>query len=138
MKLNTLLVLSALAALTACNSGKTRIGNYGQAELGKIQHICILDNPKSHNRALVQNIADALNKHGISSETVDIVNDRKRLYDAECRYNLRYNTRGNSISLLIRTPEHPVSSLRDKMTFTQNVQQQTDALVGRLLGKTAY
>ncbi|WP_416192588.1 hypothetical protein [Neisseria sp. CCUG12390] len=136
MKLKTLFVLSSLAALAACSGGKTRIGTYGPDELQKISHICILDNPKTPNRALIQNIAVSLEKLGISSENVNIAENRKRLYDPECRYNLRYSTRSNAVSLLIRTPEHPVASLRDNLNTTQNLQSQTDSLISRLLGKT--
>lgn len=137
MKLKTLILISGIAALGACHNGQTRIGNYGSDELKKINHICILDNPQAPNRALVQNIAVSLEKLGISSEVVNIADNRKRLYEPECRYNLRYSTRTNTVSLLIRTPEHPVASLRDSLGSAQDLQKQTDSLISRLLGKTA-
>lgn len=136
MKLKTFILISGIAALSACHHGQTRIGNYGPDELKKISHVCVLDNPQAPNRGLVQNITASLEKLGISSETVNIADDRKRLYEPECRYNLRYSTRANNISLLVRTPEHPVASLRDDFDQAQDLQTQTDNLISRLLGKT--
>ncbi|WP_416190226.1 hypothetical protein ACM67B_03920 [Neisseria sp. CCUG17229] len=136
MKIKTLFIATGLIVLTACHSGKTRIGNYGPQELQKINHVCILDNPKTPNRALIQNLSTSLDKLGISSENVNITENRKRLYEPECRYNLRYSTRTNAISLLVRTPEHPVASLRDNFNQKQDLQKQTDSLISRLFGKT--
>ncbi|PSJ79947.1 hypothetical protein [Neisseria iguanae] len=96
-----------------------------------------MDNPQACNRTLIQNIALSLGKLGISSENVNIAGNRKRLYEPEYCYNLRYSTCTNAISLLIRTPGYPVTSLRDRMDTTQDLQKQTDILISHLLGKTA-
>jgi len=77
----------------------------------------------------------------ISSETVDVDTQRQRLYEPDCRYNLRYNTSGkgngtNYIALLIRTPEHSVASLRAYPDFkARGRQAEIDRIIGQLLNK---
>lgn len=137
MKSKIFLIIAGATALAACTTGQTRIGNYGATELQKIKHLCILENPKAPQPEFTQNIRTALEKQGISSETVNILTERKRLYEPECRYNLRHSGKpGQNISLLIRTPDHPVASLRDTMKPAQDLQKQTDSLIARLLGKS--
>ena len=111
MKHPILLIAASIVLLTACQSSQPALGPNGAEQLSNIHHLCILENAKKSNPTLNQQIVQSLTKYGISSETVDVTSNRKRLYEPECRYNLRYNTQGskdniNYISLLIRTPEH--------------------------------
>ena len=118
MKRTSLLILASITLLSACKSSQPSpsLAPGGSEQLNSIRHICILSRAQDPNPGLPKQIAQSLTKYGISSETVDVTTNRQRLYDPECRYNLRYNTRGsgnsmNYISLLIRTPDHPVASL---------------------------
>ncbi|MDO5638660.1 MAG: hypothetical protein Q4G28_02210 [Neisseria sp.] len=142
MKFSSLLIIGSAALLSACQSSQTSLAADGAEQLGNIRHLCILTRPDNPNPTLDRQIAQSLAKYGISSENVNVATDRKRLYEPECRYNLRYNTRGsgdklNYISLLIRTPEHPVASLRANPNFqtAQNQQAEIDRIIGRLLNK---
>ncbi|MGF6147130.1 Uncharacterised protein [Kingella potus] len=142
MKLPLAFIFGSSMLLAACQSGPS-LGANGSAELANIRHVCILARPaaKDPNPELKGEIAAALNKYGISSEAVDTDAGRQRLYESDCRYNLRYNTngRGNSInyiSLLIRTPEHSVASLRAYPNFTAGGRQaEIDRIIGQLLNK---
>lgn len=142
MKRLSLLILSSITLLSACQSSHPSLAPDGAQQLSNIRHICILSRPQDPNPNLPQQITQSLAKYGISSETVDVISNRQRLYEPECRYNLRYNTRGNGtsmnyISLLIRTPDHPVSSLRANPNFKspQNQQAEIDRIIGQLLNK---
>ncbi|UOO81168.1 hypothetical protein LVJ83_09300 [Uruburuella testudinis] len=143
MKRPILLMISSITLLlSACQSSQPVLGANGAEQLNNIRHLCILSNPKNPNPGLNRQIAQSLTKYGISSETVDAASNRKRLYEPECRYNLRYNTRGignnmHYLSLLIRTPEHPVASLRANPNFRnpQNQQAEIDRIIGTLLNK---
>ncbi len=142
MKRTSLLIIGAITLLSACQSSQTSLGANGAEQLNDIRHLCILTPTKNANPALTRQIAQSLTKYGISSETVNVASDRKRLYEPECRYNLRYNTRGsgnniNYISLLIRTPEHPVASLRANPDFQRapNQQAEIDRIIGQLLNR---
>lgn len=137
------LILTA-AVLSACSTGRPSIAAGGAQQLSQIRHICIIANPKNTHPEWHQNIARSLARHNISSEVVHLETDRRRLYDDECRYNLRFSTRGNAdtlnyASVLIRTPERPVVSIRDNFTNRNGrplqLQAQTDSLIDRLLGK---
>ncbi|WP_274570917.1 hypothetical protein V6667_07770 [Neisseria leonii] len=134
-----LLLLAAAAGLTACANNQTKLGTSG-SQLSEIRYICIIDNPKAAQPELSSRIAQALQQNGIDSETVSLPAQRKRLYEKECRYNLRYSTAGNAqsltqMSVLIRTPDHPVASLRYRPDPSDNVQQQIDNVIARLLMK---
>lgn len=141
MKLPLMLMLGSGILLAGCQSGPS-LGT-GGTELADIRHVCILARPqaKDPNPELKAEIAAALNKYGISSETVDVDTQRQRLYEPDCRYNLRYNTSGkgngiNYIALLIRTPEHSVASLRAYPDFkTRGRQAEIDRIIGQLLNK---
>lgn len=137
MKSKVLLILIASATLAACGTrSQTIIGRHGVAELQNIKHICILETPKSQS-GFTQNIQKALEKQGFSSEVVNVITEQKRLYEPECRYNLRYSGKpGQKIAILIRTPDYPVIKLLAPMTPTQDLQKQTDNLIARLLGKS--
>ncbi len=142
MKRLSLLIFSSAILLTACQSNPVSLAPDGAQQLNSIRHICILSRPQDPNPNLPQQITQSLAKYGISSETVDAISNRQRLYEPECRYNLRYNTRGNGtsmnyISLLIRTPDHPVSSLRANPNFQspQTQQAEIDRIIGQLLNK---
>ncbi|ASK28038.1 hypothetical protein [Neisseria chenwenguii] len=141
MKLSTLLIIGSAALLSACQSSQPSLSDKGAQELGNIRHLCILTRTKDPNPGLNEKIAHALQQHGISSETVEVPANRQRLYEPECRYNLRYNSQGrgdklNYISLLIRTPEYPVASLRAHPNFkTADQQAEVDQIVSRLLNK---
>lgn len=141
MKLSTLIIIGTAALLSACQSNRPSLSANGAQELSNIRHLCILARAKDPNPGLNQEISLALQKYGISSEIIDVATNRQRLYESECRYNLRYNTKGsgnglNYISLLIRTPEHPVASLRANPHFkTANRQAEIDRIIGKLLNK---
>lgn len=142
MKLPTLLIAGSAILLSACQSGQPSFGPDGEKQLNNIRHICILGKTENANPELDRQIARSLSQYGITSEIVDTAAGRKRLYDPECRYNLRYNTKGsgkdmNYISLLIRTPDHPVVSLRARpdLKASQNPQTEIDGIIGRLLNK---
>ena len=130
MKLPLMLMLGSGILLAGCQSGPS-LGT-GGTELADIRHVCILTRPqaKDPNPELKAEIAAALNKYGISSETADV-----------CRYSLRYNTSGkgngtNYIALLIRTPEHSVASLRAYPDFkARGRQAEIDRIIGQLLNK---
>ena len=142
MKRTSLLILASIALLSACKSNQPSLAPDGAEQLNNIRHICILSRTQDPNPGLNKQIAQSLTKYGISSETVDVTTNRQRLYESECRYNLRYNTRGsgnsiNYISLLIRTPDHPVASLRanPNVQSSQSQQAEIDRIIGRLLNK---
>ena len=142
MKRPILLITASIVLLTACQSSQSALGPNGAEQLSSIRHLCILENAKKPNPTLNRQIAQSLTKYGISSETVDVTLNRKRLYEPECRYNLRYNTQIskdniNYISLLIRTPDHPVASLRANPNFqrAQSQQAEIDRIIAQLLNK---
>ncbi|MFH6973892.1 hypothetical protein ACG2K1_08830 [Neisseria sp. 23W00296] len=143
MKFPLMLILGGGMLLAGCQSTTPSLGANGEAELAKIRHVCIMarHESKDPNPELKREIATALSKYGISSESVNVDTNRKRLYSPACRYNLRYNTSGkgdgvNYISLLIRTPKQAVASLRAHPDFkTGNRQAEINRIIGQLLNK---
>lgn len=136
--------LSVLAVcsliLTACQSTPApRLGKEGH-KLNEIRHLCIIE-PSSAKHNLNPYFAQALQAHGISSESVNVQTRRQRLYESECRYNLRYsvsfknNRELSYLNVLIRTPDHPVASYRSNSPEGSDLQSQISRSVGMLLGK---
>ena len=139
-------VLAAAAMLAACNTPKTHTRIAHANDLHKIRHVCIIANPRLKEPAdMERHLAMALRRYGIGSEVVAAVN-RQRLYEPACRYNLRFKGTGSqdvirTFNVLLRTPEHVVSQIRfvegNEAYYMSrpNVQEQTDGIVGRMLGK---
>ncbi|MDO4696062.1 MAG: hypothetical protein Q4A49_00780 [Neisseria sp.] len=139
IRLSVLAVCSLI--LAACQSNAPRLGKEGR-KLNEIRHICIIE-PSDAENNLNPYFAKALQQHGISSESVNVKTDRKRLYQDECRYNLRYTPSFNSrdrqkltyLNVLIRTPDHPVASFRSRSPDGKDLQTQVSRTVSSLLGK---
>lgn len=138
-------VLAAAAMLAACNTPKTHTQIPHANDLRKIRHVCIIANPQLKEPAgMERHLAVALRRHGISSEVV--AGNRQRLYEPACRYNLRFKGTGSqdvirTFNVLLRTPDHVVSQVRfvegnEAYYMRQpNIQEQTDGIVERMLGK---
>lgn len=146
--MKTTLCTAVLASilLAACSTPQTRTRVHSVNDVRKIRHVCIIPNPKMRAPAdMEHHLATALRRHGISSEMVD-ARHRQRLYTSACRYNLRFSGKGSrdvirSFNVLLRTPDHIVSQVHfveSNEAYYQrqpNVQQQTDSIVQRMLGK---
>ncbi|MCP2039599.1 hypothetical protein L1281_000164 [Neisseria sp. HSC-16F19] len=149
--MNKTVVSTALAAtlvLAACatpqNQTQTKIHNANK--LRNVRHVCIIANPKQKEPAgLEQHIQASLKRYGISSEVVS-ANNRDRLYQSACRYNLRFKANGSrdiisNFNLLLRTPDHVVSQVYyvegNEAVYRQqpDLQQQTDGIIARMLGR---
>lgn len=149
MNIRTILPLAALSfGLAACGTTKVNMAEGKAAELKSISRVCIIPNPKRTPKGLDSVIARSLQNHGIETEIVDVGSDRKRLYEPECRYNLRYVSAGNpqmieKITVILRTPDYPVSTIGYNVSSdptyrrTPDLQKQTDGIIARLLGKNA-
>lgn len=134
--------------LSACGTTKVNVADNRADELKTIQRVCIIPNPKRTPHGLEQVIARSLQNQGIEAEIVDVAANRQRLYEPECRYNLRYISAGNpemikKIAMILRTPDYHVANLgynvNDEPEYRRspNLQQQTDGIIARLLGKKA-
>lgn len=150
--MNKTLVCSALVATllaAGCSNNdtaQTRTNIQNAQTLHKIRHVCIVANPRLKQPAQMEHhLATALRGQGISSEIVAARN-RNRLRAPACRYSLHYKGRGStdvihSFSLVLRTPERSISRVNfveaNAAYYQQqpNVQQQTDGIIKRMLGK---
>lgn len=147
-----ILAVTTAAALSACSSIKVNVAEGKEAELKTIQRICIISNIKRTPQGYEQIIERSLQNYGIETEIVDVATNRKRLYEPECRYNLRYISVGNpnlieKVTMILRTPDYSVAaigykgssrqSIRDDQSPRSNpgIQKQTDDIIARLLGK---
>lgn len=148
MKHKTLSFTLVALALSACGTTKVSVAENRADELKNIKRICIIPNAKRTPYGLEKVIARSLQKQGIASEIVDMTNNRQRLYQPECRYNLRYISAGSpqtikKITMILRTPDYSVASLGYNVNSEQaylrspDLQKQTDGIVARLLGKKA-
>ena len=134
--------------LGACGTTKVSVNEGRADELGSISRICIIPNAKRTPYGLEKVIARSLQSQGISTEIVDVAANRQRLYEPECRYNLRYVSAGNpqiikKITVILRTPDYSVAtvgySVNSEPEFIRSpdLQKQTDGIIARLLGKKA-
>lgn len=148
MKYKMLSLTLLAVGLSACSSTKVKVADGRADELKTINRICIIPNAKRTPKGLENVIARSLQTHGIRSEIVSIDTGRKRLYEPECRYNLRYVSAGSpqmieKITLILRTPDYSVATLgynvSDDPAFRRapDLQKQTDGIIARLLGQKA-
>lgn len=114
-------------------------------ELTGIKHVCIIQNAKVRPHDLDRALSKALAKRGIGS-TIVTADNRGKLYDSSCPYNLRYKTKGNNEILrkgvfVLRSTKYAVStvsySLNDENHFRTNpdLVKQAEGVVAKLLEK---
>lgn len=116
-------------------------------ELASIKHACIIRNAKVRPHDLDRALSKALAKRGIGS-TIVTADNRGKLYDSSCPYNLRYKTKGNNEILrkgvfVLRSTKYAVStvsySLNDENHFRTNpdLVKQAEGVVAKLLEKNS-
>ena len=116
-------------------------------ELTSIKHVCIIQNAKVRPHDLDRALSKALAKRGIGS-TIVTADNRGKLYDSSCPYNLRYKTKGNNEILrkgvfVLRSTKYAVStvsySLNDENHFRTNpdLVKQAEGVVAKLLEKNS-
>ena len=133
----------AVLLLGACSTTEQRV--LKPEELTSIKHVCIIQNAKVRPHDLDRALSKALAKRGIGS-TIVTADNRGKLYDSSCPYNLRYKTKGNNEILrkgvfVLRSTKYAVStvsySLNDENHFRTNpdLVKQAEGVVAKLLEK---
>ncbi|MGN6902408.1 hypothetical protein ACTHT7_20690, partial [Neisseria sp. P0017.S010] len=79
-----------------------------------IKHVFIIQNAKVRPHDLVRALSKSLAKLGIGS-TIVTADNRGKLYDSSCPYNLRYKNKGNNEILrkglfVLRSTKYAVST----------------------------
>jgi len=145
MKTMILAAASAVLLLGACSTTEQRV--LKPEELTSIKHVCIIQNAKVRPHDLDRALSKALAKRGIGS-TIVTADNRGKLYDSSCPYNLRYKTKGNNEILrkgvfVLRSTKYAVStvsySLNDENHFRTNpdLVKQAEGVVAKLLEKNS-
>ena len=145
MKTMILAAASAVLLLGACSTTEQRV--LKPEELTSIKHVCIIQNAKVRPHDLDKALSKALAKRGIGS-TIVTADNRGKLYDSSCPYNLRYKTKGNDEILrkrvfVLRSTKYAVStvsySLNDENHFRTNpdLVKQAEGVVAKLLEKNS-
>jgi putative lipoprotein len=145
MKTMILAAASAVLLLGACSTTEQRV--LKPEELSSIKHVCIIQNAKVRPHDLDRALSKALAKRGIGS-TIVTADNRGKLYDSSCPYNLRYKTKGNNEILrkgvfVLRSTKYAVStvsySLNDENHFRTNpdLVKQAEGVVAKLLEKNS-
>lgn len=146
-QMKTMILAAALAVLLlgACSTTEQRV--LKPEELTSIKHVCIIQNAKVRPHDLDRALSKALAKRGIGS-TIVTADNRGKLYDSSCPYNLRYKTKGNNEILrkgvfVLRSTKYAVStvsySLNDENHFRTNpdLVKQAEGVVAKLLEKNS-